>query len=116
MFRVLSVRWVWLVALIGYQSYLAFVASPPLSFNPLFFVVDDATTVWLARVTFWYLLLPAHLLEAVAAMWIAFGAGKHSVLDVLLWGLQTAVMGFPSIQLLLRVNRGGPRTAAAKKR
>ncbi len=108
MFRLLSVRWVWLVALIGYQSYLAFAATPPLLFNPLFLFADDATTLSLARWTFWYVLAPVHLLEAVVAVALAIRAGKHSAVEVALWGLQTAAMGFPSIQLLQRVN-GGPK-------
>jgi hypothetical protein len=109
MFRLLSVRWVWLAALIAYHSYLSLVATAPLTFNPLFFVTDDATTISLSRAAFWYLLVPAHCIEAAAAVVIALRAGKHSALDVLLWGLQTLAMGFPSIQLLQRVNRGAPK-------
>ena len=105
MFRVLSRRWLLLLALIVYQMYLAFVASAPLLLNPLFLVSSD-TTIKIARATFWYLLVPMHVVEAGVAVWLAFSsAAKHSSRDVVLWGLQTVVMGYPSLQLLLHVNK-----------
>ena len=57
------------------QVFLA-LSKAPLPFNPLFFVFDDAGTIRFSQQTFWYLLLPAHSIEALVALFLAVKSGK----------------------------------------
>ncbi len=116
MFRQVNViRHLWLLALIAYNVYLKYARSLPFGVNPLFLFCDGQTTLWLADKAFTYLLLPAHVLEAAAAAVIATWSGKHGPVDIALWTAQTFVYGFPSLQLLLRLNRPSPPAAAGKR-
>jgi hypothetical protein len=86
MFKFTSARFsVPILLAMAVQIHLA-LSSPPLFFNPLFFVASDERTIWLAQVTFKYLLVPAHCIEAVVALVLAFNSGKHS--DEILSGFE----------------------------
>ncbi len=101
-----------ILVMMGLQAFIA-LSTPPLPFNPLFFLFEDAGTIRMAQLTFWYLLLPAHTIEAVIAMVIAVRSKKHSLFHVFLWGLQTLVLGGPSLTKLIAINaRGGAKKSA----
>jgi hypothetical protein len=71
MFRFADARIsIFILLMMSLQIFLA-LSSAPLPFNPLFFALDDAGTIALARFTFWYVLLPFHGLEAVVAVVVA---------------------------------------------
>ena len=87
--------------------WLGFVAPRPLPVNPLaFFGVSDSSTVRFSQLSTYWLLIPAHILEAVYAALLAMQR-NYAFPHVLAWFLQTLLVGFPSLSVL---------TAARKKK
>ena len=107
-FKAVSLRHALPWVVLGGMSLNALVAfgSRPWWFNPLFFVVGDASMVRIAHFTFWYLLVLFHVLEAGVAVYWA----RNERADVVAkWGLQTLVFGGVSLTLQRRILTGKSR-------
>ena len=56
---------------------------------------------WASRLSTWWILVPVHILEACWAVFVAMQR-NYSFGVVLAWGLQTLIVGFPSLGTLLK--------------
>lgn len=104
MFRFVRLVDLMIVPFIALNYWIAFVDDVPLTFNPLFFACTHQQTKDFSVFAWWYILIPAHTIEMLIGLYFAVMQGE-SVLNCLLFSIQTFVFGYPGIAAVRRAGR-----------
>ena len=90
----------WYFIILGSLAFVAFLAyhPSPIPFNPLVFLVEDIYHAHLIIQWIWKGAVLIHLGEAIYALYLARSVDKH---NSFMWFIQTFLLGFPSLGLLL---------------